>query len=73
MSLVQAPPAPTRSADALAPKSAEWFASKQGRMLVQYEPSAKWAAYGAIAASKGQLIVRSLSLSPCSWIESRFR
>ena len=58
------PPAPTRSADALAPKSAEWFASKQGRMLVQYEPSAKWAAYGAIAASKGQLIVRPPSPSP---------
>lgn len=49
-------PPPTRSEDALPVKSAEWWASKRGRMLVQYTPSAQWAAYGAIPASKGQVI-----------------
>jgi hypothetical protein len=53
-------PPPTRSEDALPVKSAEWWASKRGRMMVQYTPSAQWAAYGAIPASKGQMItVRS--------------
>lgn len=49
-------PPPTRSEDALPVKSAEWWASKRGRMLVAYTPSAQWAAYGAIPASKGQIV-----------------
>ena len=49
-------PPPTLSADAVPVKSPEWWASKRGRMLVQYTPSAQWAAYGAIPAGKGQIV-----------------
>lgn len=49
-------PPPVRSEDALPVKSAEWWASKRGRMMVQYTPSAQWAAHGAIPASKGQVV-----------------
>jgi hypothetical protein len=44
------------SADALAPKSAEWWQSRNGRMLVEYTPSDKWRGHGAIPGAAGQRI-----------------